>query len=81
MLRWKVYFSFKLQALAPRGLVLAPTTKFERISGAFALDKSNFLSCSSSCCVGLVVRFFRRKKKIGKANKAVLNVPAKILSV
>ena len=39
----------------------APTAKNERISGAFALDKSNFLSCSSPCCVGLVMRFFHWK--------------------
>ena len=47
--------------LAPRGLVFAPTTKYERISGAIALDKSNFLSRGSPCCVGLVVQFFHRK--------------------
>ena len=61
LLRWKVYFSFNFQALAPRGLVFAPTTKNEQISGAFALDKSNFLSCGSPCCVDLDVRFFQRK--------------------
>ena len=49
--------------------MLAPTVKYERISGAFVLEKSNFLSCSSPCCVDLVMRFFRRKK-CGKANKS-----------
>ena len=32
----------KFQALAPRGLVFAPATKYARISGALALDKSKF---------------------------------------
>ena len=51
--------------------MFAPTTKYERISGASALDdldKSIFPSCGSPCCVGLVVRFFHRK--CGKANKS-----------
>ena len=39
---WKVYSSFKFQALAPKGLVFALTTKNERISGAYVLDKSIF---------------------------------------
>ena len=62
--------------LAPRGLMFALTTKYERISGAFALDKSNFFSCGSPC-----LHWFGRavpsKKNVGKPTKAAVNVSAK----
>ena len=59
----------KFQALAHRGLVFAPATKYERVNGPigpflrgeFLMDqffKSKSFSRSSPCCVGLVVRFF-----------------------
>ena len=56
--------------------MFALTTKYERISGAFALDKSNFFSCGSPC-----LHWFGRavpsKKNVGKPTKAAVNVSAK----
>ena len=64
MSRSKVYFSFKFQALAPRALVFAPTTKYARISRAFAFDRANLIFFPPfPCYVGLAVRFLRRKMR------------------
>ena len=43
--------------------MFVPATKYARISRAFAFDKSkfNFFLLISPCCVGLAVRFLRRK--------------------
>ena len=54
--------------------MFAPTTKNERISGAFALDKSNFLSCSSPCCVRWFGHAVLSQKNVGKQTKAAVNV-------
>ena len=66
---------YKFQALAPRGLVFAPATKYARISGALALDKSNFFTQFS------LLRWFGcailSQQNVGKPTKAAVNVPAK----
>ena len=64
----KFVFSFEFQALAPRGLMFAPTTKYERISGAFALDNSNFFRVV--VFVTLVRSCGSFAEKCGKANKS-----------
>ena len=68
--RWKVYSSFKFQALAPKGLVFAPTTKNEKISGAFALDKSNFILRRFGCAVPT-------QQNVAKLTIVAVNVLAK----
>ena len=82
MTRRKVYFFlFTFQALATRGLVFAPATKYERILGAFALDKSKIFLRSSPRCVGLVRRAVPSQRSVRKPTKVAVNVPAKISSV
>ena len=49
--------------------MFAPTTKYERISGAFALDKSNFFRV-------VVFVAVPSQKNVGKPTKAAANVPA-----
>ena len=55
--------------------MFAPAMKYARISGAFALDKSNFFYAV------LLVAFVPSQKNVGKRTKAAENVPAKIFSV
>ena len=54
--------------------MFAPTTKYERISGAFALDKCNFFHLV--VFVALVRRAVPSQKNVGKPTKAAANVPA-----
>ena len=58
--------------------MFAPTTKYERISGAFALDKAQFSFMWFS-----LLRWFGRAvlspKNVGKPTKAAVNVSAKYI--
>ena len=79
--RWKVYFSFKFQALAPRGLVFAQATRYARISRAFAFDKSKFNFFYTFLLVALVWQLGSFAEKCGKANKDPQMYRPKIFSV
>ena len=71
--RWKVYFSFKFQVLAPRGLVFAPATKYARISRAFAFDKSKFLFLCTFLLVALVWLCGSFAENVGNPTKYFLS--------
>ncbi|KAK2548316.1 hypothetical protein P5673_031551 [Acropora cervicornis] len=59
----------RFETLAPRGLVFAPGTKYERIMGSFALDKSDIFFYAV-LLVELVWLCGSFAEKCGKANKS-----------
>ena len=81
MLRWKVYFSFKFQALAPiKGFGVSTDNEIWENFGRVGTRQEQF-----SFMWFALLRWFGRavlsQKNVGKPTKAAVNVPVKILSV